>query len=251
MKIVKIPFYLLFKLYYLVVFSLIFLLLLPFFLIGFHVYKNNLYIYRLHRIWAKLLNVFTLIKLDLTNKNLQLPKGPFIIISNHTSFLDVFLMCLIFPHHPLVFMAKAELMKIPLFGILFKYYHIPVYRNDRKKAASSIESSEQRIDMGLSIVLFPEGGIFNELIPQPAPFKNGAFRMAKDKQVPIVPITFLNNFRLVGEPSEFFSVARPGVAKAIVHPVITVAEINELSLQALKEKSYQTIVQPLKEKYKF
>lgn len=251
MKIIKIPFYLLYKLYYLMVFSGIFLALFPFFMVSFFIFKSNDYTYFLHRVWAKSLNILTLIRLKSNRKEIQLPKGPFVIISNHTSFLDVFLMCLIFPKSPFIFMAKAELMKIPLFGMLFKYYHVPVYRKDRKKAAQSILKCEKSIREGLSVVVFPEGGIFDEVAPKLAPFKNGAFRLAKDMQIPIVAITFLNNFKLIGEPSEFFSVARPGIARAIVHPAIDAQTVQEMELTALRDKCFQLIEQPLKEKYKF
>lgn len=250
MKIIKTPFYLLYKLYYLLVFSSLFLILLPFFLIGFYLVKNDKYIYFIHRVWAKCLNILTFIKLDLKPGGANLPQGPFVIISNHTSFLDVFLMCLILPHTPLVFMAKAELMNIPLFGLLFKHYHIPVFRKNRKKAAQSLIKSEECIEKGLSVVIFPEGGIY-DIAPKLASFKNGAFKMAKDKQIPILPITFLNNFKLIGEPSELMSVARPGIAHAVIHPLVLVDEVNELSVTELKDKCYQIIEAPLKEKYKF
>lgn len=240
-----------YKLYYVLIFSALFLLLYPFFLIGFFIIKNQYFIYQLHVIWAKCLNFLTFISLDIKNPISNLPKGPYVIISNHTSFLDVFLMCLIFPKTPLVFMAKSELLSIPLFRTLFKYYHIPVYRKNRKKAAYSIIQSEKKLDEGLSVVLFPEGGIIDGYAPRLAPFKNGAFKLAKDKGVAIIPLTYIGNYQLIDEPTKLFSTARPGRARVVIHPIITAKEVGSLSQKELRDKCFEIIEKPLKDEYNY
>lgn len=232
-------------------FVALFLILYPFFLLGFHVIKNHRYTYFLHRIWAYLLNFFTLIFLRVENKNVDLPKEPFIIISNHTSFLDVFLMCKILPHNPFVFMAKSELLSVPLFRFLFIHYHIPVYRKNRKKAAEAIVKGKRCLKEGLSIVIFPEGGIIDGYAPKLAPFKNGAFEMALSENVGILPITFLNNFQIIGDAEKIFSTSRPGVAKAVVHAYISKEEVQKMTVKELKTRCFNTIEQPLKKKYNY
>jgi 1-acyl-sn-glycerol-3-phosphate acyltransferase len=180
-----------------------------------------------------------------------LPKEPFVIISNHTSFLDVFLMCGLLPKHPFVFMAKSELLKVPLFGTLFKHYHIPVYRNNRKKAAEAVLKGKQALKDDLCIVIFPEGGIIDGYAPRLAPFKNGAFELALAEKVGILPITFLSNFKIIGDAEKPFSVSRPGIAQAVVHQFITKEEVQDLSVKELKNKCFEIIEKPLREKYLF
>lgn len=252
MKTLKNILYLLYKFYFMLVFSVLFFILFPFFLIGFFVYKNDRYIFGIHQIWAYSLSFFTFIFLRKEDKNEgRLPKGPYVIIANHTSYLDVFLMGKVIPKHPFVFMAKAELSKIPLFGMLFKYYHIPVYRTNRKKAADAIRKGKKALEKGTSLVIFPEGGIIDGYAPRVAPFKNGAFELAKSEGVAIVPITFTNNFQIIGEVEKLFSLARPGVAEAIIHPFLSKEEVQELSILELKKKCFDLIEAPLKERYRF
>lgn len=251
MNAIKKLFYAVYKVYFILVFVLIFLLLYPFFLIGFHLIKNVKYTYFLHRIWAILLNILTLIFLRIEVIGKPLPNEPFIIIANHTSFLDVFLMCKLLPHHPFVFMAKSELLKAPLFNILFKYYHIPVYRSNRKKAAEAISKGKNALNKGLCVAIFPEGGIIDGYAPRVAPFKNGAFELALHENVGILPITFLSNFKIIGDAEKIFSVSRPGIAKAIIHPYISKEEVQSMDIKTLKSICFEIIEKPLKEKYGF
>jgi 1-acyl-sn-glycerol-3-phosphate acyltransferase len=79
------------------------------------------------------------------------------------------------------------------------------------------------------------------------PFKDGAFRLAIEKQVPIVPITFLDHWRLFGEPENLTSRARPGIARAVVHPAIHTKGLTEADLVALRRKVYEVIEGPLLE----
>ncbi len=249
MSLLKNIFYLLYKLYFMLVFVVIFVILYPLFLLGFHVIKNNKFTYLLHVIWAYTLNFFTFIFLKKTNYNTHIPDEPFIIISNHTSFLDVFLMFKIFPNHPFVFMGKSELLTIPVFGILFKYYHIPVYRNNRRKSAEAIIKGRKLIGEGMSIAIFPEGGIIDGYAPRLAPFKNGAFELAKNENIGILAVTFTRNFQLVGDTGKLISVARPGVAEAIIHPFISKEEVQGASVLDLKRKCHEIVEAPLKSLY--
>lgn len=249
MSLLKNIFYLLYKLYFMLVFVVIFVALYPFFLIGFHIIKNDKFTFLLHVIWAYTLNFFTFIFLKRINYNSHIPNEPFIIVSNHTSFLDVFLMFRLFPTHPFVFMAKSELLKIPVFGILFKYYHIPVYRNNRRKSAEAIIKGRKIIGKGMSIAIFPEGGIIDGYAPRVAPFKNGAFELAKNENIGVLPVTFTRNFKIIGDTGKLLSIARPGIAEAVIHPFITKEEIQEMSILELKRKCFETVERPLKSTY--
>lgn len=251
MKLLKNGFYVLFKIYYFTVFFLIYLVLYPFFVLNFAVFKNNKFTYLLHRIWAFLLNTTTLIFVKKRTSSLKLPDEPLVIISNHTSFLDIFLMYQLLPNHPSVFMAKAELTKIPLFKTLFRYYHIPVYRKDKKKAAQALMKCQRSLRKGLSIVIFPEGGIVDGLAPKLGHFKNGAFDLAKRENVAILPITFTRNFKILAEPNSLFSVSRPGIAEAVIHEVITKEEIQNMDILTLKDRCFEIIEKPLREMYDY
>jgi 1-acyl-sn-glycerol-3-phosphate acyltransferase len=88
--------------------------------------------------------------------------------------------------------------------------NIAVNRGSRVEAAKAFRKAAEAIDRGTSVALFPEGTI-PAFTPRLKPFKDGAFKLAIEKQVPIVPITFLDHWRLFGEPTEkLLSRGRPG-----------------------------------------
>lgn len=144
-------------------------------------------------------------------------------------------------------MAKAEMMNWPLFGIFFKRgSDIPVFRKDKQKASWSLKQADKSLKEGVSVVLFPEGTIPWES-PQMKEFKSGAFKIAIDNQVPIVPITFLSNWRRMGEPIHFTSKGSPGINKVIVHDLISTKGLMPDDLTELREKTREIIVNPLRE----
>jgi 1-acyl-sn-glycerol-3-phosphate acyltransferase len=172
----------------------------------------------------------------------SVPEGPCIFIANHTSFLDIVFMYLLFPKHPFLFLGKAELLKVPLVKTFFKRLHIPVYRNKGgRNAHKALEAADQALKQGWSIIIFPEGGIKENVVPALQVFKDGAFRLAKNNQVPIVPITFLNNYELLEDPAVKQSVARPGTAHVVVHPIIDAITVTNTELEDLKLNAFETI----------
>lgn len=79
-------------------------------------------------------------------------------------------------------------------------------------------------------------------------FKNGPFKLAIENQVPIVPITFMNNWLLL--PDDFQNrIGHPGIARVIIHEPIPTTGMTENDLEGLKEKVYQVINRPIEEGY--
>lgn len=172
----------------------------------------------------------------------HLRKGKaYTIVANHTSFLDIFLLPMLFSHHKHVFLGKAEILSYPLIRMYFKNYHIPVFRGNKIKAAKSIFIAGKKLQKGWSIVIFPEGGIDDSPKPNLSPFKNGAFQLAKSLESPILPITFKDNYSHLEEPISLRSMARPGIIRITIHPEITREEVNSSTLTALKNRCYEEI----------
>ncbi len=172
---------------------------------------------------------------------------PCIFVGNHTSYLDIVLSPF-YIDHLAIYLGKAELLKAPLFKIFFKKMDVPVDRKSRKDAVRSIKRMEAEIDKGHSLVIFPEGTIpVNTL--QTLPFKNGAFKLAIEKQIPIVPIVNLNNYKMLQNGGFFKSFGRPGIAKIVVlEPVITTG-MTEENLVTLRDHVFTLINNTLKEYY--
>lgn len=204
--------------------------------------------FKLFVFWSWLFRVLGLFGVKIISKS-ELPKAPFIIVANHISYLDIFLLYSILPQQPFLFLGKSEILKYPIFRTYFKGLNIPVYRSSRMKSARSIVESYRKIKDGWSLVIFPEGGIPDYNNPKMIPFKAGAFQIAKQAKIPIVPITFLNNHKLFSDPSDILGSARPGVSKLQIHPFISTDEVEELSIEELSGKCFEIINKPLKEMY--
>lgn len=198
-------------------------------------------------LWNKLFCFLSFFRLIRSSEYI-VPQGPYIIIANHTSFLDIVFMYLLFPREPFLFLGKAELLKVPLIKTFFKKLHIPVYRNSSKKT-EAFHSADKALQEGWSIILFPEGGIKEKLCPDLQPFKDGAFRLAKNNNVPIIPVTFLNNHLLLEDPAAKNSIARPGKAYVTVHPFLSKDFIANSTKEELLAYSFSLINAPLLEKY--
>jgi len=163
----------------------------------------------------------------------------YIYCSNHTSYLDIELMYSMFPRY-FVFMAKAELRSVPLFRLFFKDMDIAVDRGSKMASHKAFERAGLDIDKGHSVVMFPEGTI-SDNVPEIGRFKNGPFKLAIEKQIPIVPITFKNNYKIM--PKKIWSIdwGGPGIAKVIVHNPISTTGMTEDNVVSLREEVFNTI----------
>tara|TARA_R110002049_G_scaffold134601_4_gene294081 strand:+ start:184 stop:954 length:771 start_codon:yes stop_codon:yes gene_type:complete len=212
------------KCYFFIVILVSILLLYP---ILFFLLQNEKYFlkgFHLVRYQAKAILLFAGIRYWLEEPD-SLPTAPYIICPNHTSYLDILLIyatCNQF----FVFLGKKELGSIPLFNIYFKQFNLLVDRNNPKASSLALEECAKRLRAGCNVVIFPEGTI-SLRAPQLRPFKNGAFKLAIQEQVPILPVTFTNNYKIVSaKPSRFMDYSRPGKAGVIIHDAISTSHMK-------------------------
>ena len=159
---------------------------------------------------------------------------PYVFCCNHTSYLDIVLTYCLFNNY-FVFMAKKELLHVPLFGNFFKDMDIAVDRKSKVGSHKALIRAGRDIDKGHSIVMFPEGTIAPDA-PKMRKFKNGPFKLAIDKQIPIVPITFLTNYKILPAKNNYYKYGGPGIAKVIIHKPVPTAGMGENDLIPLREK---------------
>lgn len=157
----------------------------------------------------------------------------YVICPNHTSFVDILMLYEIFPHY-FIFLGKKELGSIPFFRLFFKKLNILVDRKNPKAAHEAILKASERLQEGTNVVIFPEGTI-SPKAPELIAFKSGAFRIATQLQMPIIPVTFKNNYKLLEDSWSFWANSRPGVSEVIIHdPIYPTTEAKEelLNLQS-------------------
>lgn len=118
-----------------------------------------------------------------------LPTGTsYVLVANHTSYIDPFVMLRV-SKNPFVFVGKKELVKIPIFGYLYKRAAVMVNRSDRKSRWEVYGRVQQKLDLGYSVCIFPEVSYQDDTVFL-NPFKRGAFKIAIDHQLPVVPMVF-------------------------------------------------------------
>tara|TARA_B100001287_G_scaffold266917_1_gene261373 strand:- start:1990 stop:2703 length:714 start_codon:yes stop_codon:yes gene_type:complete len=230
------------------VFSVFAIFLYPFFRLVLFKKSWKKYSFKLFMIWSWLMRIFCLYIVR-NAQNERLPEGPYIIVANHTSYLDIFFMYSILPKHPFVFLGKSEILTYPIIRTYFKNLNIPVFRFDRKKVGQSFSLALDAIHDGWSLVIFPEGTIPAVNIPKMVPFKNGAFKIAKEAKVPIVPITFTTNHLLFSDPTDIFGPARPGISRFYIGQYISKYEVETMSFTELNKICFQRVEAPLKKEY--
>jgi 1-acyl-sn-glycerol-3-phosphate acyltransferase len=144
--------------------------------------------------------------------------------------------------NPFVFVGKAELAKIPLFGFFYKRTCILVDRSSPESRRAVFLSAQMRLKQGLSICIFPEGGVPDESVLLDE-FKDGAFRLAVNHQIPVVPVTFADNKKRFSYT--FFS-GSPGKMRAKIHKFIPTEGLTVEDTRRLNESSRRVILSQLK-----
>ncbi len=207
-------------------FFISFLILYPLFSIWLSNEKYYPKANKLRKAWAWFLVIVNFIKVKKHHQGNNF-KQPAIYVSNHTSYIDIIAFGLFFPEKG-CFMAKKELSKIPLFGIFFRTVDIGVDRSSAIGAHRSFVTAADRIKQGYSIIIFPEGTIWKNA-PKLKPFKNGAFKLAIDHQIPVIPVTFYNNYKILpDEKFEFYP-------QALHYKVHRVEKTNHLKAEDCDE----------------
>ena len=199
------------------------------------------FFFKLARIWASFIifgmGCYPIIKRDVTYHKGQ----SYVFVANHTSMTDIMLM-LYTTKNPFVFVGKKELAKIPIFGFIYKRTCILVDRGNTRSRAEVFKRAQNRLNQGLSVCIFPEGGVPDDLSVVLDEFKDGAFRLAIEHKIPIAPMTFHDNKKRF--PYAFF-LGFPGKMRAKIHPTITTKGLSIENRKELKAQTREVILNEL------
>jgi 1-acyl-sn-glycerol-3-phosphate acyltransferase len=196
--------------------------------------------FKIARIWAKIILLGMGFNYKISGQDVFEEGKSYVLVANHTSMTDIMLMLVLVKNHPFVFVGKKELAQIPIFGFIYKRVCILVDRSNSRSRFQVFERAQKRIQQGLSICIFPEGGVPEEHIVLDE-FKDGAFRIAIAHQLPIVPMVFFDNKKRFSYT--FFS-GSPGKMRAKILPIIptqgkTLNDKNELKQQTRKSIAFE------------
>lgn len=131
----------------------------------------------------------------------SLPPGPLVFVSNHVSFVDIWVLVALLPG-TVRFLAKRELLHVPIFGWAMRSAgHIPIDRKNRKAAVDACGEAGGMIRDGASAIVFGEGtrSRTGELLP----LKKGAFVLAIQAGVPVIPVYLAGTFKVLPKGTIF------------------------------------------------
>ncbi|WP_299095797.1 lysophospholipid acyltransferase family protein [uncultured Winogradskyella sp.] len=240
MAIIKYPFWVLYRIWFYILVALPIIVMFPILLISISREKWYPFFFKLARIWAKFILIGMGFNYKIIKEEVPNPKKSYMFIANHTSMTDIMLM-LVAVKNPFVFVGKKELAKIPLFGFFYKRTCILVDRSSAKSRQAVFLRAQRRLKQGLSICIFPEGGVPEEHIVLDE-FKDGAFRLAINHQIPIVPLTFYDNKKRFSYT--FFS-GGPGAMRTKIHQFLKTENLKVADTKALNQKARAIILTEL------
>ena len=165
----------------------------------------------------------------------------FMFCPNHTSMIDIMVMLSV-TKNPFVFVGKKELTKIPIFGYFYKRTCILVDRRDAKSRKAVFDEARRRMSNGLDICIFPEGLVPDDESVILSEFKSGAFRLAIEHQIPIVPMTFYDCKKRLSYT--FFS-GSPGKLRVKIHNFIKTEGLTLEDNNSLKKQTFDIIYNEL------
>src|SRR5687768_6354190 len=169
------------------------------------------------------------------------PKQTYVFVSNHRSYLDTATL-FIYTGRRIGLLAKKELLKVPVLGVGMGFVNVmAIDRTNRESAIRTTQAAAKRIQSGVSFGVFVEG---TRAKPgQLLPFKKGAFYMAKQANVPVVPVAIKNSDVLMGKGT---GEARSGILEMVIlPPVVTTNRTTDDAINALISEVRQSIAKQL------
>ena len=184
---------------------------------------------------------FSGVNVKVTGLDLLDPKQTYVFVSNHRSYLDTAAM-FVYTGRRIGLLAKKELLKVPVLGVGTGFVNVmAIDRTNRESALRTTRAAAERIKSGVSFAVFVEGTRAKpgELLP----FKKGAFYMAREAGVPVVPVAIKNSDVLMGKGT---GEARSGILEMVIlPPVATTNRTTDEAINALVSEARQSIAKQL------
>ena len=187
-------------------------------------------------IWSDTLIKSFGMELHVSGKENLPTEGPVVFVSNHQGYADIIMQLAALDTIQFGFVAKDDLIKIPLFGKwILRIRSVSMHRDENKEAVKAILEGIKYIKDGFSLMIFPEGT--RSKGPEMGEFKKGAFKLATKPKVPIVPVTIHGSYRAF-EDNGVFKGARVDV---VVHPAVETKDLSKQDESALVNQVEATI----------
>lgn len=197
--------------------------------------KRTTYFINLSRLWMAVWLPLAGIRLVVKGKE-HFKKGEnYVVVCNHNSFMDVPVTSPGIPGGNKT-IAKSELSKIPLFGIIYRRGSVLVDRKSEESRKKSYAYMKRVLALGLHMCIYPEG-TRNKTNAPLKEFKDGAFRLAIETQKQVIPAVLFNTKKVLPQHKPFFF--WPGKIEMHFLPPVAVDEYAQDQSKELKEKVFR------------
>lgn len=164
----------------------------------------------------------------------------YIFCANHSSNLDIMILCIL-GRGRFHFLGKEELLNNPVLKLFFKTIDVPVNRDSKMSSFRAFKKVGENLDKGMSLIIFPEGKIDeNHFPPILQEFKNGPFRLAIEKNIPIVAVSLQDVWKKMWDDGSKYG-TRPGLCHIYIHKPLTTLELNINDSDMLKDRIFDMI----------
>lgn len=195
--------------------------------------KATDFLYRYIRFWSNSWLFFAGCKLEISGEEHINKQQSYILVINHSSAADMFPVAsaIKIKYRPL---GKIELKRIPVMGFIFEKTLVFVDRSNAESRKHSLIKLKELLQKNISVLIFPEG-TRNRITKPLKDFYDGAFRLAIETQLPILPMVLCNTKAMWS--NEQFLIQPVDLKAIFLKPVVTLG-LTENDIQELKEKVY-------------
>ncbi len=196
---------------------------------------------RVMRIWARLFLLVTGTRVTVEGAERIDPAGSYVFVGNHSSNLDIPVIMGKLPVS-IRFLAKKEMFKVPVLGGAMRA--IRMVETDRRLGPTAHRAINEQVTAvvteGLSLMIFPEGtrSESHEMLP----FKKGAFRIAVDNDMPVVPVTIVGTLEAWKPHSKLI---HGGRVRLVIHDPIPTTDLDRNLLNDLRDRVRSTVAEAL------
>ena len=199
--------------------------------------------YYIPHIWARLWCVLLFVRVEVRGRENIDPGTSYVFIANHQGAFDIFLI-FGYLNHNFKWMMKKSLEKIPFVGFACRVSrHIMVDRSSASAINQTMVNAKKILRDGMSLVVFPEGSRTPD--GKMKPFKRGAFMLATEFGLPIVPLTIDGSFRVMNKTT--LNTAPGKIVLTIHRPMQQTGERTKEVMESMMAESFAIIKSELDE----
>lgn len=193
--------------------------------------------------WSRIVIRILLLNVKIEGREHLQTNHSYVFVANHQGAFDIFLIYG-YLNRNFKWMMKSALRNIPMVGLACeKAHHIFVDKRSAATVKATYDHARSILNEGMSLVVFPEGA--RTFTGEVMPFRRGAFMLADELQLPVVPLTINGSFSIMPRTKDFHFIKRKTL-QLIIHEPIYPTSRGRDNVSYLMDESYRVITKDVK-----